>query len=193
GGIKKLRGYRGLRTLSEYSDTVILIPNDRLLELTPQIPLVEGFQAIDEFLIQGVKGIIDLISNCGLVNLDFADVRGLLTQRPDKAGFIGMCEISEGESVPEHVLQALASPLLLPDLEHVDAVLISIAGSQDLNLRVITEIVETVTRKIAPEANVKFGATIDPSLGKRLKVTIVGSGPKSPFLIAAEGIKLNDS
>jgi cell division protein FtsZ len=188
GGVKKLRGYRGLRAIAEYSDTVILIPNDRLLELAPQLSLVEGFQAIDEFLIQGVKAVISLISNCGLVNLDFADVRGLLAKRPDKAGFIGTCEVDEGSSVQERVLQALQSPLLMPDVEHVDSALVSITGPYDLNLRVVNEVVETVANSIAPDATIKFGATIDPALGKRLKVIIIGSGPKSPLLRAAEGI-----
>ena len=135
-----------------------------------------------------MKGVVNLISTCGLVNLSFAEVRGILEKQPNKAGFVGTCEIPEGESIREHIQQALHNPLFLPDLEHVDAALVAIEGPSDLNLRVVNEIVNEVMKSIDPSANIKFGAAIDPSLGRRLQVTIIGSGPQGPLLSAAEGI-----
>ncbi|MCP4762162.1 MAG: cell division protein FtsZ [archaeon] len=201
GESKRIKANRGLSRLAEYSDTIIPLPNENLLRLVPNLTIMKGFKIMDEILIRSVKGIVDLVSNCGLINLDFADVKSVLNKNSECTGIIGMSEISiekmknkkNNESDKEQIkrilrdrtIKALNNPLLNPDPSSLQSCLVSITGNLSLTLSQVNEIVSTVSDQIAPKAKLKFGAMIDPD-AKSIKITIVGLGPKSHHLSLAE-------
>lgn len=204
GEYKMLIANKALLKLAKYSDTIIILPNEKLMKLVPNITLMKGFKIMDEILIRSVKGIVDLVANCGLINLDLADIKSVLSKREESSGgVIGMSEIilenllntnetTDGnivltQKLKERTIKALTNPLLDIDPSQIQSCLISITGNQNLSLSQVNEIVGTVSQQIAPGANIKFGAMIDPS-SKSIKINVIGLGPKSPHLVNAEQI-----
>jgi len=183
-GIRRIKNAEyGLERLRKNSDTVIVIPNDKLMEVAPNLPIQMAFKVSDEILVQAVKGITELITRPGLINLDFADVRAVM-----KDGGIAMIGIGESDSEKralEAANQALNSPLLDVDISGAKGALISIAGS-DVKLEEAQQIIELVTSKLDPEAQVIWGIQLDPDLEKTIRVMVVVTGVSSPYAIVEE-------
>lgn len=167
----------GLAKLKEAADTVIVIPNDKLLEVAPNLPLNKAFMVSDEILGRAVKGITELITKQGLVSLDFADIRSIM--EGSGMAMIGMGESESGERALESVHEALSSPLLDIDVSNATGALINISSSSDLTLHESEKIVQVVADKLDPEANIIWGAQIDESLQNTIRTTIVVSGIKN--------------
>jgi cell division protein FtsZ len=166
---------RGIDNLSGHVDTLIIIPNDRLLQVVEKrTPLGDAFRMADEVLRQGVQGITDLITIPGLVNLDFADVRTIMTDAG--SALMGIGE-AEGENrAAEAARGAVSSPLLEASVTGATGILLNITGGPDLGLFEVNEAAEVVTGASDLNANVIFGAVIDESLGQTVRVTVIATG-----------------
>ena len=177
-GIKRRENAdQGLEKLQEAADTVIIIPNDKLLEVAPNLPLNKAFMVSDEILGRAVKGITELITKKGLVSLDFADIRSIMSG--SGMAMIGMGESDSGDRALESVHEALSSPLLDIDISNATGALVNISGSSDLTLHEAEKIVQVVADKLDPEANIIWGTQIDESLQNVVRTTVVVSGIKS--------------
>jgi cell division protein FtsZ len=172
----------GIQALKDEVDTLIVVPNNRLLAvLDKQTSMVEAFRVADDVLRQGVQGISDLVTLPGLINLDFADVRTIMSNAGNALLGIGM---GSGDSrAITAAEQAVASPLLETSMEGAHSILLSITGGRDLSLWEINEAAKTVSAAAHPEANIIFGAMIDETLSDQVWVTVVATGydgaPKS--------------
>ena len=165
----------GVEALRNEVDTLIVIPNDRLLSIADRnISVIEAFRQADHVLLQGVSGITDLITTPGLINLDFADVRSVMSGAGTALMGIGA---ARGENRAAIAAQnAIASPLLEVDIQGAKGVLLSIAGGSDLGLFEINEAARLVQNVASAEANIIFGAVIDDTLGDEVKVTVIAAG-----------------
>ena len=179
-GIKRRENAeQGLEKLQEAADTVIIIPNDKLLEVAPNLPLNKAFMVSDEILGRAVKGITELITKKGLVSLDFADIRSIMSG--SGMAMIGMGESDSGDRALESVHEALSSPLLDIDISNATGALVNISGSSDLTLHEAEKIVQVVADKLDPEANIIWGTQIDESLQNIVRTTVVVSGIDSNY------------
>ena len=165
----------GIEELRDRVDTLIVIENDRLLQVVEKkTSIVEAFRMADDVLRQGVQGITDLITVPGLVNLDFADVRTIMRDAGSALMGIG---IAEGESRAEEAARvAVSSPLLESSVEGATGILINVTGPPELGLFEVNEAAEVVTSAADKNANVIFGAVIDESLKDRVRVTVIATG-----------------
>lgn len=180
GATRKKNATRGLNALMEHVDTLIAIPNEKLLEIAPDLSLPEAFMVADEVLVRAVKGIAELISKPGLVNLDFADVR--TTMRNGGVSIIALGEGQGEERAEEAVYNALRNPLIDVSIENARNILVNVSGSADLQLCEAKKVVQLVTEQVNPGAEVIYGALIIPELEDRLRVTIIASGVSSPYV-----------
>jgi cell division protein FtsZ len=165
----------GITNLRDKCDTLIIIPNDRLLQVVEKrTSVIEAFRLADDVLRQGVQGITDLITIPGLVNLDFADVRTIMTDAG--SALMGIGE-SDGESrAAEAARVAVSSPLLEASVEGATGILLNITGGSDLGLFEVNEAAEVVTGAADANANIIFGAVIDENLAGRVRVTVIATG-----------------
>lgn len=183
GRIKAKNAREGLRRLYECSDTTIIVPNERLIEIAPDLSLKEAFLVADEILIRAVKGLTELINRSGEVNVDFADVRRVLSE--SGGAIIGLGESSSQENrAQEAVEDALTNPLLDIDIRSARSVLLNITGGKDLKLKQTEEVIRTVTDKLSNDITVKFGVVIDPDLQGSIRATIIVSGVNSPYILS---------
>ena len=166
----------GLEELRREVDTIIVIQNDRLLNVVPaKTPLLEAFRFADNVLYQATKGISDLITVPGLVNLDFADVRSIMAEMGDAIMGAGAAEGENRSS--EAALAAISSPLLEDiDVRGARGVLVNITGGPDMTLHEVSEVTNIVQDAVGDEANLIFGAVIDPDAGENLRVTVIATG-----------------
>lgn len=165
----------GIAKLKEKVDTLIVIPNDRLLEVAERrTTMIEAFQLVDDILRQGVQGITDLITVPGLINLDFADVKTIMQDAGSALMGIGYGE-GENRSV-EAARNAISSPLLEASIEGAKGVLLSIAGGPDLTLYEVNEAAEAISASAHKDANIIFGAIIDEALGEEVRVSVIATG-----------------
>lgn len=165
----------GIAALRESCDTLIVIPNDRLLQMgDAAVSLMDAFRSADEVLLNGVQGITDLITTPGLINVDFADVKGIMSGAGTALMGIGSAR-GEGRSLKAAEI-AINSPLLEASMEGAQGVLISIAGGSDLGLFEINEAASLVQDAAHPDANIIFGTVIDDSLGDEVRVTVIAAG-----------------
>ncbi|HSO25943.1 MAG TPA: cell division protein FtsZ [Methanobacteriaceae archaeon] len=171
---------KGLEKLQSAADTVIVIPNDKLLEVAPNLPLNKAFMVADEILGRAVKGITELITRPGLVSLDFADIRSIM--KGSGMAMIGMGESESGDRALESVHEALNSPLLDLDISNAKGALINISGSSDLTLNEAEKIVQIVADELDPDANIIWGAQIQEDLENVIRTTIVVAGVNSPHI-----------
>lgn len=166
---------QGIKELRECCDTLIVIPNDRLLQLGDiGVSLMDAFRSADEVLLSGVQGITDLITTPGLINLDFADVKSVMSGAGSALMGIGSAR-GEGRAV-QAAQKAINSPLLEASMEGAHGVLLAIAGGSDLGLFEINESASLVQESAHPEANIIFGTVIDDSLGDEVRVTVIAAG-----------------
>ena len=165
----------GIASLRESCDTLIVIPNDRLLQMgDAAVSLMDAFRSADEVLLNGVQGITDLITTPGLINVDFADVKGIMSGAGTALMGIGSAR-GEGRSLKAAEI-AINSPLLEASMEGAQGVLMSIAGGSDLGLFEINEAASLVQDAAHPDANIIFGTVIDDSLGDEVRVTVIAAG-----------------
>jgi len=166
---------RGIDQLRDRVDTLIVIENDRLLQVVErQTSVVEAFGMADDILRQGVQGITDLITEPGLVNLDFADVRTIM--RDAGSALMGIGRASGENRAAEAARTAVSSPLLEASIEGATGILLNITGGPDIGLFEVNEAAEVVTGAADQNANVIFGAVIDESLGDEVQVTVIATG-----------------
>jgi cell division protein FtsZ len=175
----------GLGNLRKHADTVIVIPNDKILEIAPDLPVNAAFKVADEVLTNAVKGITEMVTKPGLINLDFADLRTILQR--GGAAMIGLGESRSSEAgearALEAVEKALTSPLLDVDISDANRALINVIGGSDMTLREAEMIVETVSVKISDNAHIIWGAMIDDTIPKnQIQAMIVIAGGKFPYL-----------
>jgi cell division protein FtsZ len=165
----------GIEALKEKVDTLIVIPNDRLLEIVDKkTPMLEAFREADNVLRQAVQGISDLIAVPGLINLDFADVKTIMTERGSALMGIG---IAGGENrAMEAARKAIMSPLLETSIEGARGVIMNITGGSNLSLYEVNEAAEIVISASDPEVNMIFGAIIDDNMKDEIKVTVIATG-----------------
>lgn len=165
----------GISALRESCDTLIVIPNDRLLQMGDAgVSLMDAFRSADEVLLNGVQGITDLITTPGLINVDFADVKGVMSGAGTALMGIGSAR-GDGRAL-KAAETAINSPLLEASMEGAQGVLMSIAGGSDLGLFEINEAASLVQDAAHPEANIIFGTVIDDSLGDEVRVTVIAAG-----------------
>jgi cell division protein FtsZ len=165
----------GITSLRESCDTLIVIPNDRLLQMgDAAVSLMDAFRSADEVLLNGVQGITDLITTPGLINVDFADVKGIMSGAGTALMGIGSAR-GDGRSLKAAEI-AINSPLLEASMEGAQGVLMSIAGGSDLGLFEINEAASLVQDAAHPDANIIFGTVIDDSLGDEVRVTVIAAG-----------------
>lgn len=165
----------GIEALKEKVDTLIVIPNDRLLEIVDKkTPMLEAFKAADNVLRQAVQGISDLIAVPGLINLDFADVKTIMTERGSALMGIG---VATGENrAAEAARKAIMSPLLETSIDGARGVIMNITGGSNLSLYEVNEAAEIVIAASDPEVNMIFGAIIDEDMKDDIKVTVIATG-----------------
>jgi cell division protein FtsZ len=165
----------GIASLKEKVDTLIVIPNDRLLEIVDKkTPMIEAFREADNVLRQAVQGISDLIAVPGLINLDFADVKTIMTERGSALMGIGL---ATGENrAAEAAKKAIMSPLLETSIEGARGVIMNITGGSNLSLYEVNEAAEIVIAASDPEVNMIFGAIIDEEMKDEIKVTVIATG-----------------
>ena len=165
----------GIKTLSENVDTLIVIPNDRLLDLSEKkTTMLEAFRMADDVLCQGTQGITDLITVPGLINLDFADVCTIMKGAGSAMMGIG---IAAGDNrAADAATEAISSRLLESSIEGATRVLLSIAGNKDLGIQEINEAADRVAKNVDPDANIIFGTVVDESLGDQVRVTVIATG-----------------
>jgi cell division protein FtsZ len=178
GRARSKNAQEGLENLEQIVDTLIVIPNDKLLEIVPDVSILTAFKVADEILVNAVKGITELITKPGLVNLDFADVRAVM--RSGGLAMIGMGESDSENRAVESVEKSLSNPLLDVDIEGATGALINVSGGEEVTIRECQEIVQAVNNKISPDAKIIWGAQIDKSLGDTVRTMLIVTGVKSP-------------
>jgi len=166
---------QGISELRETVDTLIVIPNDRLLAISDRsISQLEAFRSADQVLLSGVQGITDLITTPGLINLDFADVKSVMSGAGSALMGIGS---ARGENRATRAAElAISSPLLEASIDGAHGVLLSIAGGSDIGLFELSEAAELVAQSAHPEANIIFGTVIDDALGDEVRITVIAAG-----------------
>jgi len=174
----------GLEKMESVVDTLIVIPNDKLLELAPELPLHTAFKISDEILTNAVKGITELVTTSGLVNLDFADVKAVMTN--GGVSLIGMGESDTENRALEAVEKAIGNPLLNVDISNATGALVNVIGGPDMSLDECKLIIETVGNKLSPDAKMIWGAQISPDMDKSIRVLLIVTGVKSSQILGHE-------
>ena len=174
----------GMEKLEEIVDTLIVIPNDKLLEIVPDVSLTTAFKVADEILVNAVKGITELVTRPGLVNLDFADIRAVM----DGGGLamIGMGDSDTENRASEAVERALNNPLLDIEIDNARGALINVSGGADITIRECQEIVEAVASRLNPEAKIIWGAQIIKELGDSIRTMLIVTGVNSPQIFGPQ-------
>jgi cell division protein FtsZ len=161
-------------------DTLITVPNDRLLQtIDRKTPLLDAFKVADDVLRQGVQGISDLITVHGLINLDFADVRAVMSNAG--SALMGIGRASGDDRATEAAHQAIESPLLEVSIDGARGILFNVIGGLDMSMHEINAAAETITAAVDPEANIIFGATINPELEGEIIITVVATGFEASY------------
>ena len=178
GEVRRTNAEAGLERLRDVADTVIVVPNDRLLDAVGKLPIRQAFKISDEVLMRSVKGITELITKPGLVNLDFADVKTVMERG-------GVAMIGLGDSDSEHkaedsVKDALRSPLLDVDISGANSALVNVTGGSDMSIEEAEGVVEEIYDRIDPDARIIWGTSVDEELDGEMRTMVVVTGVESP-------------
>lgn len=180
-----------IENLAKYVDTLITIPNDRLLQtIDRNTPLLEAFVVADDVLRQGVQGISDLITEHGLINLDFADVKSIMSNAGSALMGIGSAT-GENRAVLA-AQQAIESPLLEVSIDGARGVVFNVSGGNDLSMHEVNEAAEVITAAVSPDANIIFGATIKPDMKDQVSITVVATGFDAAYFAKAHNMDDDD-
>ncbi|HKX34430.1 MAG TPA: cell division protein FtsZ [Actinomycetota bacterium] len=175
GRLRATQADLGITELKKAVDTLIVVPNDRLLQVSdPSTPMIDAFRTADQVLFQGVDGITSLITTPGLINLDFADVRSVMTGAG--SALMGIGQGSGEDRAEEAARSAISSQLLESSIEGARGLLLSVAGPTGLTLHEVNKAADAITRVAHPDANIIFGAVIDDALGEEIRVTVIAAG-----------------
>lgn len=183
GKIRMENALSGLEKLSQYSDTVIAIPNDKLLMQVPKRPMEEAFHYADSVLSETLKGITELITKTGLINLDYADIKTIM-----KDGGVAMAGMGQANGGPDRVLlavnEAIDSPLVEADITDARNCLIRVIGGPNMTVSEAERAMSEIQRRIDPSARIIWGASVDRHLGNGIKVLVLLTGVKSPYMFS---------
>jgi len=175
GRQRAIKAEQGIASLKDKVDTLIVIPNDRLLDVgDATTSVLEAFRMADEVLLQGVQGITDLITTPGLINLDFADVKAVMTDAG--SSLMGIGQARGDDRAAEAAKAAISSPLLEASIDGARGVLLNIAGGSDLGLFEVNEAAGIISQAAHQDANIIFGAVVDDTLGDEVRVTVIAAG-----------------
>jgi len=181
GAIRMENAEWGLERLRSVADTVIVIPNDKLLELVPKLALNAAFKVADEVLMRSIKGITEIVTRPGLVNLDFNDIKTIM-----KAGgvaMIGLGESDDDDRAVTAVMEAINSPLIELDISEATAALVNVTGGPNMTVTEAEQVAEVLQSKISPGARIIWGAAIDETLNETVRVMVVITGVKSKHIL----------
>jgi len=181
GAVRMENAEWGLERLRNIADTVIVIPNDRLLELVPRLSLNAAFKVADEVLVRSIKGITEIVTKPGLVNLDFNDIKTIM-----KAGGVAMIGLGESDGddrAVEAVNEAINSPLIDVDIAGATAALVNVTGGPSMTVSEAEQVAEIIHGKINPNARIIWGAAVDETLESLLRVMVVITGVKSKHIL----------
>ncbi len=170
----------GLQKLKEKSDTVIVIPNDKLLQLVPRLPLNEAFRFADEILMSAIKGLTELITKPGLVNLDFNDLKTIM--KDGGSAMIGIGQSNSQQRAIDAAKKALNSPLLEADISTATSAIVSVTGSSNMSVEEAHAVLEEVRKSINPNARIIWGARIEETMKNDIKVLTILVGAKNKYL-----------
>ncbi|TFG26848.1 MAG: cell division protein FtsZ [Promethearchaeota archaeon] len=185
GQQRRVRAKIGLKKLAKYSDSIIPIPNDNLLQLVPNYPILKCFKIMDEVLVRSIREVVNLVNNCGLINIDFADVKKIFQKSGEyPSGLIGITETLGNDLIQKSKL-AIHNPLLKPNTKEVDRCLVSVSSDHKLSLSNVDKIVSTISNEVPEQAKIKFGANMIPNLDTKIRIMVLGKGPISPYIRAA--------
>ncbi len=184
GKQRMANAYAGLESMENTVDTLIVVPNDKLLEIVPDVSVTTAFKVADEILVNSVKGIAELITKPGLVNLDFADIRAVMGS--GGLAMIGMGESDSENRAIESVEKSLTNPLLDVDITGATGALINVSGGLDVTIKECQEIVESVGSKINPDAKIIWGAMMDKAMGDTIRSMLIITGVKSTQIYGPE-------
>src|SRR3989338_6061550 len=180
----------GLEKLEQIVDTLIVIPNEKLLELCPDLPLHTAFKVADEILNNSVKGIAELVTRAGLVNLDFADIRAIMSN--GGVALIGVGESDSEDRAIEAVQKAIENPLLNVDIKGATGALINVAGGEDMTLDEARKVIEAVAQKLDEDAKIIWGAQIYKDLQNTIRVMLVITGVKSDQILGKDNTSVQN-
>ncbi len=181
GLIRMENADEGLKRLRDVCDTVIVIPNDKLLDIVPNLSLNAAFKVADEVLMRSIKGITEMITMPGLVNLDFADLKTVM-----KRGGVAMIGLGEAEGenkAVNAVVEALNSPLLEVDISEATGALVNVTGGEDMTISEAERVVEEIYSRVDPNARIIWGTTVDPELKRNIRAMLVITGVKSKQIL----------
>jgi len=181
GVIRMENAESGLKRLRDICDTVIVIPNDKLLDIVPNLSLNSAFKVADEVLMRSIKGITEMITMPGLVNLDFADLKTVM-----KRGGVAMIGLGEAEGenkAVNAVVEALNSPLLEVDISEATGALVNVTGGEDMTISEAERVVEEIYSRVDPNARIIWGTTVDPKLKRNIRAMLVITGVKSKQIL----------
>lgn len=184
GEVRRTNAEAGLEKLRKVSDTVIVIPNDRLLTSVGDIPVQQAFRVCDEVLMRSVKGITEMITESGLVNLDFADVKTIMEN--GGVAMIGLGE-SKSQNADDVVSAAVSSPLLDVDISSADSVLVNVTGGEDMSIEQAEGVVEDLHDRVDPSARIIWGTGVDKQLEDTIRALVVVTGVDSDQIYGEDG------
>jgi len=177
----------GLEKLRENTDTLIVIPNDKLLDVVPRLPLNDAFKVADDVLMRAVKGITELITKPGLINLDFADVRTVM--KDGGMAMIGFGESDGQNKAIESVRKALSSPLLEVDVTDAKAALVNVIGGGDMTVEEAEGALQEVYKMMNPEARIIWGVQVSPELKNMIRTLLIVTGVRSEQIFERKDVK----
>jgi len=189
GTIRAENAEWGLEKLRNNADTVIVIPNDKLLEICPRLALNAAFKVADEVLVRAIKGITELITKPGLVNLDFNDLKTIM--KGAGVAMIGMGEADDDDRVDVAVNEAINSPMIDVDISGATGALVNVTGGESMSIAEAERVAEIIQSKISPNARLIWGASVDPTLRDTVRVMVVITGVKSKNIIGPQREKVS--
>jgi cell division protein FtsZ len=188
GAVRMENAEAGLARLRDVCDTVIVVPNDRLLDVAPRLPLAAAFKMGDEILMRSIKGITEMITKPGLVNLDFADLRTIMKR--GGVAMIGMGESDSEDRARDAVIEALSSPLLDVDISDATGVLVNVVGGPDMTMGEALRVVEELHNRVNKDARIIWGSSVDPNLDHTIRAMLVITGVKSRQILGPTAKKV---
>lgn len=188
GELRMENAMTGLSKLSKVCDTTIVIPNDTLIELVPNLPVQAAFKVADELLLQTIKGLTDMLTRAGLVNVDYADLRTILNEGGVSLIGVGEAEGKPIERIEDAVEEALNSPLLGKiDLKDARGALVRVVGGPDMSIEEAAKAAEVISSKVKPDARLIWGCSIEPEMQGRVKLLLIITGARSQYVLLRDG------
>ena len=184
GGVRFENAEAGLARLRDAADTTIVVPNEKLLEVAPRLPLNQAFRVADEILVRSIRGLTEMITKPGLVNLDFADLKTVM--KKGGVAMIGLGEADGEQRAHDSVLEALNSPLLDVDVSTASGCLVNVVGGNDMTLAEAQAVVGEIHQRVTPDCRIIWGSSVNPGLGGSMRVMVVLTGVKSRQILAPQ-------